>query len=168
MTNTNETIADIIAEMRDWLGDANSYDLRSLADRLEAAWKREKSAIEDDALAVGGIVEASRATAEKSSTVGDAAKLREALKTVKRYFDGYTVNILELRRKVDAALAAPPRNCEVGTAEEQARRFNDYCHKQGNSCSVGRSKGACLMFKGHKVDCAIVWSRSPYEKGGAK
>ena len=75
---------------------------------------------------------------------------------------------VEMRDVAIAALAAPRLNCEVGTVEEQAQRFNDYCHKQGNSCSVGRSKGACPMFKGYKVDCAIVWSQSLYEKGGAK
>ena len=36
------------------------------------------------------------------------AKLREALKAAKQYLDGYSTNILELRRKVDAALAEPP------------------------------------------------------------
>lgn len=51
-------------------------------------------------------------TAENSSVVGDCAKMREALKTVKRYLDGYTVNVLEMRSQVDAALSAPPRNCD--------------------------------------------------------
>ena len=34
----------------------------------------------------------------------NAAAMREALKTVKRYLDGYTVNVLEMRRQVNAAL----------------------------------------------------------------
>lgn len=73
MAETNETVTDIIAEKRrkaDEL-EASSYrphqflreriaELRQEADRLEAALKREKAAIEADALAVGGIVEASR------------------------------------------------------------------------------------------------------------
>lgn len=36
---------------------------------------------------------------------GEASKLREALKAAKQYLDGYSTNILELCRKVDAALA---------------------------------------------------------------
>lgn len=63
----------------------------------------------------------------------------------------------------NAALAEPLRNCEVGTAEEQAERFNDYCHKQGNRCCVGRCKESCPVFRGYKVDCAIVWAQMPYE-----
>lgn len=68
-----ETIADIVAEMR--IGDLCAEDtsasrpeyindfLASYADRIEAAWKREKSAIE--------------ATAEKSSAVGNAGTVRD-------------------------------------------------------------------------------------------
>ena len=95
MANTNETIADIIAEKRrqaeavervcaermklsklasDYLVRELVTNIRREADRLESAWKREKTAIEADALAVGGFVEASRETTEKSSAVGDAAK----------------------------------------------------------------------------------------------
>ena len=92
--NEQETIVDIIAWLRRPREGENAYLTAwrdEIADRLEAALKRER---------------------------GDAAKLREALKTVKRYLDGYTVNILELRRTVDAALVEPPRNCDVYTADE--------------------------------------------------
>ena len=51
---------------------------------------------------------------------GNCAKLREVLKPVKRYLDGYTVNILELRRTVDAALTAPTRNCDRFASAEEA------------------------------------------------
>lgn len=65
-----ETLSDIVAEMRDEMtgthyvadGMINSLhkaqaELRVLADRIEAAWRREKAEIESDALVVGGIVE---------------------------------------------------------------------------------------------------------------
>lgn len=121
MTNTNETIADIIAEMRKMYPEAPKCEpsvsgqfvhdeMIWLANRIEAAHKREKAAIEADALAVGGLVEASRATTESSSAVGDTAhrrelskntskngvdfgqlgngaKMRKALLFVKQYFD---------------------------------------------------------------------------------
>lgn len=51
---------------------------------------------------------------------GNTAALREALKPVKRYLDGYTVNIVELRRTVDAALTAPARNCDRFASTEDA------------------------------------------------
>ena len=81
MADTQETIADIIAEKRrradeierdcaekmkrgEMVSDCYARelvaDIRREADRLDAAYKREKAAIEADALAVGGIVEAAR------------------------------------------------------------------------------------------------------------
>ncbi len=87
---TNETIADIIAEMR----GIRVREFQDYADRLEAALKREAS--------------------------GNMAALYEALKPVKRYLDGYTVNVLELRRTVDAALTAPARNCDRFASAEEA------------------------------------------------
>lgn len=101
MSNMNETITDIIAEKRRRANEIERVcaekvkrgvlvseqfaagirdlvaDTRQEADRLEAALKREKTAIEADALAVGGLVEASRATAEKSSAVGERVTLAE-------------------------------------------------------------------------------------------
>lgn len=86
MSDTNETSADIIAEMRD-LGklDEKSTDkiprrlmglgLRTYADRIEAALKREKSSIEADALAVGGMVEAARRGKAKFDAACDGASL---------------------------------------------------------------------------------------------
>lgn len=65
-----ETVADILKEMRG-MGNYQRYSgdhAHALADRIDAAWKRERSKIEADALAVGGIVEAAR-----HKPVGNAA-----------------------------------------------------------------------------------------------
>lgn len=146
MADTQETIADIIAEARDkytvhecnqcaWrkccsrgfgseecgkfresiflkLGIEDGY-FTQLLDRLEAAYKREKAAIEADALAVGGIVEAARKRER-----GDCAKLREALKAAElglfRWLSGSISRDehRELVATIKTALAAPPRNCD--------------------------------------------------------
>lgn len=125
-----ETIADIIAskrlraaEMEKTLGDQHSFveSLKDDADRIEAAWKAEKSVIEADALAIGGIVEAERK--RKRDNSGDCAKLREALENVaKQLIDAtedenfgedvmYLVGCMRtMSQKCRAALAAPPRN----------------------------------------------------------
>ena len=114
--------------------------------------------------------------AKEPTTVGNAAAMRKTLEFADRELrmateDGrygddlvYLVGCMRtVASACRAALALPRLNCEVGTVEEQAQRFNDYCHKQGNSCCIGRSKGACPMFRGYKVDCALVWSQTPYE-----
>lgn len=128
MEESNETKDDIIAEMKrrkENLEDAvfaaplcystetmqaQSEILDEFIERFEAAHEREK------------------ATAEKSSAVGDAAKLREALEFCVKGMCGFCrmdaeargmttecVNGCEALRKAKAALAAPPRNCDIHT-----------------------------------------------------
>ena len=80
MSEHNETLADVLAEMksRETLdgsdmgvdnfcleaGEYGGFDalplFKAYADRIEAAWKRERAEIEADALSVGGVVEAAR------------------------------------------------------------------------------------------------------------
>lgn len=143
---------------------------RKEADRLEAAWKREKTAIEADALTVGGIVEA-----ERKRERGDAAKLREAVEKIRviaktfmdatqmrRATDSARIDIGDIKYLADAALAAPPRNCDVGTVEEQTKRKFEFCQKQG-SC------GNCSLNRGQSITpCVLAWAQMPYEEGGAK
>lgn len=182
--NKQETIADIIAEkrlraaeMEKTLGDQHSFveSLKDDADRLEAAWKREKSVIEADALSAGGLVQAMRqkmATAENSSAVGDAAKLREALSDVcyamfnfLKTQNGGCEEMANALDKAKAALAAPPRTCDMplvvdGPADNNADK-------------------AWLAFKHHNPDVyfdvpgllrCIDWLLAPAaeKKGGAK
>lgn len=85
-----ESLADIVREMRNWWPhdplkypypeEEDNKDLCSFADRIEAAAKREKAETEADALNVGAVV----ATTEKSSAVGNAAAMREALEAMNR------------------------------------------------------------------------------------
>lgn len=114
-------------------------------------------------------------TAEKSSEGGDAAKLREAVKAVvdvgyphnfqkeAPHIRGYCYDITRAIDKCFAAIAAPPRNCDVGTAEEQAERFDmfclhDFCNK--NCPLYGKIKT--------KADggCVLAWAQMPYKEGG--
>ena len=113
MADTHDTIDGLLAEFRGYsAGMPASYhvtmswaDFRKMLDRFDAAHRREVATTKQS-LAVGNS--------------GDCAKLHEALKPVKRYLDGYTVNILELRRTVDAALTAPTRNCDRFASAEEA------------------------------------------------
>ena len=113
-----ESLAVIIAEMRN-LGNLDEIlidslmglGLRTYADRLEAAAKREKAAIEAD------------------------------------------------------ALAAPPRNCDVGTAEEQFERWQAFCGRHDANCT------GCPCDDGHTCTlayCFAKWAQMPCEEGGAK
>jgi hypothetical protein len=104
---------------------------------------------------------------------GNNAAMREALVRIRDMmlnggFDGkrpaYIVNIC------DAALSAPPRNCDVGTAEEQAERFEAEC-KRHDHCTPCPVHAAWGEFKeGKPKSCQLIWAQMPFApaEGGAE
>ena len=130
--NEQETIADIIAEMRIFkccnleTGELELCNAIAnyLADRLEAARNRELSK------------NASKNGADFGQ-LGDAAKLREALCEILSYIESFHKYIIPgkrekttalfavadtIRNKARTALAAPPRNCDRYATAEEARQ----------------------------------------------
>lgn len=179
MTDTQETTADIRKDAEAKFRElVESYMQRRAAfqttvgamqafntvfDRLEAAIKRERAKIEADALEVCGIVEAAR-----KRELGDAAAMREALMQiydrVNSLDEDCGVDPVEIRDIARAALAEPVKNCDVGTAEEQAERFAEYCDSEvckRKRCK-SQAKALCIEL------CALAWAQMPYEEGGAK
>ena len=178
MANENETVMDVCAEWRDCIESAdpsvwNDARIAGLVkttkaqqiaylDRIVAAWKREKSEIESDALAVGGIVEAER------HKPGNAAAMREALEMILDKVNGLDeecgVDPVEIRDLARAALSAPARQCDVGTADEQSERFTKYC-KMFPRCRGCECCGKVLLGR-----CELAWAQMPYaaEEGGAE
>ena len=61
----------------------------------------------------------------------------------------------------DNALSAPPRNCDVGTTEEQYARIWEFCrrHKDGLRCVDCHINGV------FPKNCALIWANMPYDKG---
>lgn len=118
--------------------------------------------------------------AKDAEPVGNAAKMREALvkiyNVIRSYcfdygagesheslvdrilddppdYTSYRDSILEIDRIVEAALSEPRRNCDVGTAEEQATRFEAYCDSHTN-CAHCPLRGQ---------QCVLAWAQMPYE-----
>ena len=99
-----------------------------------------------------------------SEHVGNKAAMRDACANIAEYAkaaschtdDSHLLGYLyQIERWAESALAAPPRNCDLGTAEEQVSRHRIWC-KCGGDCAV-----SCKM-------CFAKWSQMPYEDGGAK
>ena len=124
MSNKQETIADIVAALRAvaYIQTAESpRDVLEFANRIEAAAKRDREAGAEAAQVCGEIGEmiGREATREKSSQVGNAAKMREALSDacyamfnfLKTQNGGYG-EMAKALDKAKAALAEPPRNCD--------------------------------------------------------
>ena len=139
-----ETIADIVTAMRNerHTGDASCLEwvgakIRGYADRIEAAAKREREAGAEAAQICGEIGEmiGMEATREKSSRVGNAAKMRGALSMILGTVDHLQTRfvipkfaseeILELKQIAESVLNIKPRNCDVLSKEEALEMLDD-------------------------------------------
>ena len=101
-----------------------------------------------------------------------SSKLREALNQLLGLIDNEILvfndsiepsEISQAQYHIDKAGEAyeePPRNCDVGTAEEQIKRHRAYCKDPEMMC--GRSSSLVCR------KCFAEWSQMPYEEGGAK
>jgi hypothetical protein len=99
----------------------------------------------------------------------NAAALREAVERVKeiaiREWNAFreTAAMKEMHDICEVALSEPPRNCDVGTSEEQTKRYDLYCydHRNMENCC-----GDCPLKQA--AVCEIAFGQMPYEEGGAK
>lgn len=138
--------------------------------------------IDNEILVFNDGLDASERRGEMSS------KLREALKMARRFvyasaqtmgrdilvYDRcgkpYILTPQYALREIDAALAEPLRNCDVGTAEEQIKRFRASCEylkarppktSACLDCPVNKQR-----LKGTDSACTLIWSQMPYKKEG--
>lgn len=177
MNSESKTTEDILREMREYAnqldndGDTTGADFRDFANQLEEAMKREK--VEAVILAA---TKAVNLTDEKwrRERIGNIAAMRAALdKVLECYKSGairtvyndpeswrHDDELCYLKDDVEAALAAPPRNCDVGAAEEQEERFDEFCSSHFKHCSK------CPLFDKFRF-CQSAWMQLPYEKEGA-
>lgn len=185
MDERRETIADITAEMRGLVKPGETLEhtyelLNGLAVRIEAAHKREVDALiaKLDEARHCWKVWSERADElltkcdeqyAKLKTIGNGAKMREALlaldawaKVVKNIpKDTTAIECAEfVKETIRVALAEPPRNCDVGTVADQARRYRAFCerHRGCDECYI--------ELGGETFDCEFAWAQMPYKEGG--
>ena len=127
----NETLADIVAGMRNPENDyITNNDLRDLADRIEAAAKRERAVTDAMLACKGKMFPHPDPEHAPPPHPGNAAALRKALKYARDVL-AFTCRIdwrttmawgelHDAIHKSDAALAASPRNCDRFRTEEEA------------------------------------------------
>lgn len=98
----------------------------------------------------------------------NSAAMREALEAVRDLLlpqcnggTAFAKACGETVNKIMDALSAPPRNCDVGTAEEQSERYDKFC-------DIHDCRSDCPLFKADS--CELAWAQMPYEaeEGGAK
>lgn len=117
-----------------------------------------------------GAVNSTKTQNPQGLSFGNAAKLREALEWATSTIDvspevldetedwenEVVCWVQELQEKAHAALSAPPRNCDVGTADEQMRMFK-------MSCDAHPTCAGCPCGSHPAPSCGIAWAQLPYE-----
>ena len=116
------------------------------------------------------LADACKQSVTDCNQLGNTAKMREALEQAKRVLHCAIVSDIlkgEDARKafnaVTATLSAPPRNCDVGTAEEQSERYEKFCYAHRS-----REKGCGDCPLCDIPCCEFAWLQMPYEEGGEK
>lgn len=160
MSNENhETIADIVREMKhdcparhidgtmyrdvDWVYTKGT--VKRLADRIEAAANhqfRDTTKTMPEEVAVSKM-ETTTPTCSKSSQVGNAAAMREALVKADAAFRRIvesawfieanfheTKEVMDAGNAIEAALSAPPRNCDIMDWRTAWAKWRTECHPQ--------------------------------------
>lgn len=104
---------------------------------------------------------------------GNAAKLRKSLELCAelaasgQYDNDCPYDVASTFKKVDAALAAPPRNCDVGSPTEQAERFKRFCKEHtdsGRNPSCGMCPILPVVNRGETKElCPFHWGQLPYD-----
>ena len=155
---SDETIADILTEMREFADkDSQSIGRDVLRRRIQHFARRIEQSVTD------------------CNQFGNSASMRDALEEVRFYLPhflqymrlhredeeagGYYGRILDV---VNVGLSGHPRNCDVGTAEEQYERFVRWCASRNMKDCWGVGCGVSCR------KCLIAWSQMPYEEVGAE
>lgn len=190
---SRETVADIVADIRERAenamrngervvhNEAVANMLTFVADRLEAAAKRdEERAVEHatrhaEAVARDNCRDCVHNPRGHNFEGGNAAAMRDALEAIRNL----AYEVQDMNREgdnvktsmptawvidiVSAALSAPPRNCDVGTAEEQDARFGEFCvmRRTGSCAGCPDPVGGFTVANGIR-ECALVWAQTPY------
>ena len=116
---------------------------------------------------------------QKMSEAVNVRKFRKIAKNIRRLIDhirkekALSENLArEAFDQIDdlakEALIAPPRNCDMGTANEHVRRFRLFCQAHQSPMS-GMCDPICpLCGNPDKSHCITEWMLLPYSEGGAK
>lgn len=107
----------------------------------------------------------------------DGNKLRDALRKARVFIscsplkrvegDFGCIDRDEICAEIGSILAAPVKNCEVGTAMEQTARFAEFCKSHIHS-DLPKCAGCPLEDIPDRTGCAQAWGQMPYESEAAK
>lgn len=94
-------------------------------------------------------------------TLNDIIRIAKIALNVNSFENSNDSELWNIIDKCKSALSAPPRQCDVGTPEEQYRRWVHFCEQRlhrCDNCPCNRPEG-----------CTFTYENMPYaEEGGAE
>ena len=171
MASESETVMAVCAEWRDCIesADPSVWNDERIAGLVKTTKEQQLEYLARIEAAAKRVVVSKTETA----TVGNAAAIYAALVKIHDLTNALDekcgVDPVEIRDIARAALSAPARQCDVGTADEQDARFSRFCvEKRSGSCSgCPDAVGGFTVANGIR-ECALVWAQTPYAEEGAK
>ena len=178
---TPEPLAAVLAEMREAGRSDEHADgplIEDYADRIEAAAERERVKARRDAEIEWTRIGYDERKAEEKRAPGNAAAMRDLLEKIRHEYgwgrigsrtcvssEADVERVSDLfEKQIDAALAAPARNCDVGTAEEQAERHERFCAAHYKADAVDAQCFGCPACNKKETDCEFIWGQLPFAR----
>lgn len=177
-----DTLADIVEEIRAYGAQPPPRLMwLEIADRIEAAWERERTEIEANAARHrrnrrGFAAPLARLEPTKRrERMNSYEQMRETLVVVRDAIitidahkdDKEFVNtwLALTAKEVNKAIALPRRQCDVGTPNEQSARYDEYCYQNR---TIEHCCANCPVVS--SANCELAWAQTPYEveEGGAE
>lgn len=166
----SETLEDIVAEMRERFAPyAKSYSndaryvaylgYKEFADRIEAAERGNAAAMREALVRVRDWLKRMNTGALQALAVSQITPAGAVNRSASGLIEDNDFYI----SVCDAALAAPPRNCDVGTAEEQEERYDAFCAWYYGTNDMSRDN--CRICPLSPMGCKLAWAQMPYKKG---
>ena len=172
-----ESVLDVLAEMFEladkWCVDTSRIKTECLGLIVIRLARRIKEALDRESKIPGNVMALRAALRELRDASRDFyhqilnskySVILDKYTCVKQGFSA-VIAVKSATVMANCALAAPPRNCDVGTAEEQAQRFHHQCFEH----HTGRCSPHCRTLPAKtRQECALKWAQMPYEEGCAR
>ena len=90
--------------------------------------------------------------------------LRNIIHHLDKRWEVHLKAAINIYQTAERAYLSPPRNCDVGSVQEQGVRFNAFCKKDCDRCS------ACPKATKYGIEtpCYLIWAQMPYESQNSK
>ena len=174
-----ETAIDVLAEMFElgdkWCADKSLTKTECMGLIVFRLARRIKEALDRESEIPGNVVALRAALRELRNASRDLyhqilnskySGILDKYTCVKQGFPA-VLHVKDATVMANRALVAQARNCDVGTSEDQSRRFVGFCADHFVPDEDGGRCDNCPLTKRIGWSCQLEWAQLPYDEGTA-